>query len=539
MTFSGTVNSDFLKLVNFPEDRKSSLIDFAGSDFDSLKANLISYIRAVYPLDYNNFVSSDLGMMLVDLVSYVGAVTSMKADYLANESFLRTARNRNNVKKLLQLIGVRLKGPISSAANALITFPSSPYLATHDQISIPFENRVVQTTSPEDGGSLSFTLYKVTNGVVDVLNSTASILLKETEGIDYDATNPGTVTAHDNLVLMEGALARKTGTFSQGNGIKTVTLDTGPIVEGSIQVFITGGATTSGVYLPVDNIYFASGATAKIFQIVSDDDFRATLVFGDGLISMSPNAGDNYTITYRVGGGSRGNINAEIINSPITVTNVSQGGATTKGTLENTTRATGGADAETVDHAKKYAPLSFRRQDRVVTLHDFKSYVNSFISSYGSIGKSTAATRRAYSSANIIDIYVLEKASNTQLRKATPAFKNELLNAIESKKMLTDEVIIVDGLIRTIDIVVTCRIDREIKANEESIKLKIRDQIQSFFNVDNTDFGKEFNPQELSRAIFSIPEVRYATVDNFPEVIKVDFNEIIQLNNITINIERV
>ena len=539
MSFSGTVNSDFLKLVKFPEDRKSALIDFAGDDFDSIRLNLIRYIQAVFPLDYTNFVESDLGMMLVDLVAYVGAMTSMKADLLANENFIRTAKNRNNVKKLLELIGIRMKGPISAAANALLTFQTSPYVGDSDELVIPFSNRVISITSPEDGASLSFTLYKVVNGVVDLLNSNASIILRENEGVGGEVGVPGTVTAHDNLVLLEGALARKTGTFGASNGIKLVNLDSSPVVEGSIQVYIEGSPSTSGVYTQVDNIYFASGASSKVFQVISDDDFRATVAFGDGLIGTSPAPGDEYTIVYRVGGGARGNINAEIINAPITATNINQGNATVNGTIENSTKATGGSDAETVEHAKRYGPLTFRRQDRVVTLHDFISFANSFISSYGSIGKAVASTRRAYSSANIIDLYVLEKASDTQLRKATPTFKKEMLDAIEPKKMLTDEIIIVDGLIRTIDLIVTARIDREIKANEETIKLKIRDAILSYFNVDNRLFGQEMNPQEIAREIFNIPEVRYATIDNFPETVKVDFNEIIQLNNLTINLVRV
>lgn len=538
MTFDGSVTSDFMKLVRYPEEKKETLIDFAGTDFNTYRLNLIDYIRAVYPLDYNNFVESDLGMMLVDLVAYVGATTSMKADFLANENFLRTAKNRNNIKKLLELIGIRMKGPIASAANASITFENSPYVAVNDILEIPFSARTAQITSPDDGAPLVYTLYKYTNGVVDLLNPNSSIVLTEVEGVGGDETNPGTVVKHDNLVLLEGSLVRKTGTFGPETGIKTITLDSSPVIEGSVEVYVAGNTITSGVYTQVDNIYFASGSSAKIFQLVSDDDFRGTVVFGDGLTGQSPAPGDSYIVNYRVGGGERGNIASEVINFPITVNNTSQG-TTANGVLENSSQATGGSDSETVEHAKKYGPLNFRRQDRVVTLYDFESFANSFISSYGSVGKAMAAVRRAYSSANIIDLYVLEKASDTQLRKATPTFKKQLLDAIEPKKMLTDEIIVVDGLIRTIDLVITARVDREIKENEELIKLDIRDTILNYFNVDNRYFGQEFNPQEVARVAFQIPEVRFATVDNFPTTVKADFNEIIQLNNLTINIVRV
>lgn len=538
MTFSGTTDSDFLKLVTYPSDRKEGLIDFAATDFTSLRNNLIRYIKAVYPLDYNNFVESDLGMMLIDLVAYVGATTSMKADFLANENFLRTAKNRNNIKKLLELIGVRMKGPISAAANALLSFESSPYVGASDQLEISFENRVVQITSPEDSRPLNFTLYKVVNGIVDTLNSDASILLTEDEAVGFDTGDVGVATAHSNLVLLEGALVRKTGNFDLKSNIKSISIDSGPVVEGSIQVFIEGNTATSGAYTQVENIYFASGADSKVFQFVSDDDFRGTIVFGDGLLGRSPAAGDSFVVTYRIGGGTRGNIAKEVINTPVTVSNITQS-TTTQGTIENASVGTGGSDAETVEHAKKYAPLTFRRQDRIVTLVDFTAFANSFISSYGSIGKATAAVRRAYSSANIIDLYILEKASNTQLRKATPTFKKQIIDAINLKKMLTDEVVIVDGLIRTIDLIVTIRVDKEVRENEEIIKLQARDKILNYFNVDNREFGQEFNPQDLAREVFTVPAIRFATIDNYRETIRIDFNEIIQLNNLTINIVRV
>ena len=108
MVFKGTVSSDFLKLVRVEDAQKNSLINFAASDFVTLRQSLIDYIKAVYPLEYNYFSESDLGMMLVELVAYMGHVMSYKADYLANENFIRTARSRESVKKLLELIGIRM-----------------------------------------------------------------------------------------------------------------------------------------------------------------------------------------------------------------------------------------------------------------------------------------------------------------------------------------------------------------------------------------------------------------------------------------------
>jgi hypothetical protein len=210
---------------------------------------------------------------------------------------------------------------------------------------------------------------------------------------------------------------------------------------------------------------------------------------------------------------------------------------TGKVTITNTSQATGGSNAETLEEAKRYAPLNFRRQDRLVTLEDYSVFANTYISKFGSVGKASAATRKAYCSGNIIDIYILEKASELQLQKATPTFKTNLLEAINKKKMVTDEIVIVDGLIRTLDLIVTIKIDKEQKENESQIVSKVRDEILKYMKASNREFGESLRLAELNRKIFETEEVIFSTIDNLDADVKVDFNEIIQLNNLTINIE--
>ena len=169
-------------------------------------------------------------------------------------------------------------------------------------------------------------------------------------------------------------------------------------------------------------------------------------------------------------------------------------------------------------------------------MEDYIAIGNSFRTEQGTIGKTTASVRDAYSSGNIIDLYTLEKADALRLQRASTTFKEQLLSEIEPKKMLTDEVVIVDGLIRTLDLVVTVRIDRELSPIQSRIEQEVTDAILTHFDVDNLDFAKPFVASELNRQIFNLPHVRYSSVDNLPEVTLVDFNEIIQLNNFTINI---
>lgn len=571
------IESDFMKLAQLPDFKKPTLINFAATDFVTLRDSLIKYIKAVYPNDYQYFVESDLGMMFIELISYMGAVMSMKADMLANENFFATARQRASVKKLLELIGVRMRGPISAAANALvdannislpqdiinallILFPPPIFTVTGNfiddfgNILVPLQvtdslsliidpaNRVISINSPEDGGQVSYTLYRVNNGIVETGSPTGYLSL-ECPSTDVSALSG----KFSNLVLQEGSLVIDSGDFAATEGVKTIKLSQNPVVDGSIEVFIaSNNSTANGAYTEVPNIYFASGISDRIFEVVYDEDYGATVVFGDGTVGVSPDDAATYKVFYRVGGGTRGNLLRDSINTEITA-NLSSLAVvfgspinivgTGKVTLTNISMATGGANAETVEEAKRYAPLNFRRQDRLVTLEDYTVFANTYISNYGKIGKARAVTRKAYCSGNIIDIYVLEKASALQLQKATSTLKNNLLAAMNAKKMVTDEIVVVDGLIRTLDLVITVKIDKRDKENQAQIISSVRASVLRYMDAANREFGEQLRLADLNRTIFEVDNVRFSTIDNLTADVQVDFNEIIQLNNLTINIE--
>lgn len=520
-----TIESDFIKLLQNREEEKKEYIDFTANTFTSLVEALTSYIKAFYPLDYNNFTESDLGVVLIELVAYMGSVMSMKADMLAHENFLSLAKDRNSVRKLLELIGVAMKGPISAVTNAEIEFSA----ATGEDVTVPVASRVVTITSDEDNAPLNYTLYKTSNGLIEIDNAEGDIILEASE------SDSGTSTVWSNLALIEGALIHQTGQFSSPNLVQSVTLTETPVAEKSVQVYITHPSDASGAWQQEENLYFASGNSDKIFQVSYNDDFTATVLFGDGNSGKSIPVGATYDIFYRAGGGSRGKIASNSIVANITASGTTQH----QGTITNTNVATGGADAESIESAKKYAPLTFKTQNRLVTLEDYKTFCNTYSSPTGSTCKAAVATRKAFGSANIVDIYILEKASDIQLQKASIAFKSALLDSIEDKKMITNEIVLVDGLIRTVDLSVTINIDKELSQKEEAIKASVAQSIQNFFSPVNREFGQNLSISDLNKTIFNVTDVRFSSIDNFKEDVIIEFNEIIQLNNLIINVVKI
>ena len=532
MSFIGTTDTDFVKLLQYRDDKKSDIIDYSISDFYSIRTKLIEYIKAVYPQDYTNFNDSDLGMMFIELVSYMGAVMSHKADMLANESFLSTVKNKGNLLKLLELIGGTMRGPSSAVGAAKVTFTPAVSPTTDITYTILAQDRVISVPSEVDGSIVSYTLYPTSGGVI-------SADIDGDADIGFIIPSGTNAAINENLVLIEGALVYETGLFEDTELFKSISLSKSSVIDSSISIFVNSSTPAeNGVYKEVKNLFLASGASDKVFITKGPPGNRASIIFGDNVFGISPSKDSTFSVVYRVGGGSIGNRQKETINAPISMSRAYNAitGEVVQGTLENNGVITGGTEEESMIHAKTYAAANFARQNRVVTLEDYISFINTIDTTPGIIGKATVVTRKAFSSANIIDVYVVEKASNFQLQRATTVTKQKILTELNKVKMITDQVSINDGLIRTLDLNITVSIESEHAFNKNNIKLNVANRIMSYFNVDRFGFGEPFIKGKLNKFIYQTPGVRFSSVDNVPDEIQVDFNEIIQLNNFTINI---
>jgi hypothetical protein len=489
--FDGTIESDFLKLGSVPDDRKPDLIDYNLKGFDDYRTALQNYLKAVFPTDYNNFAASDLGQMLLEMFAYMASVNTLRADMTANEMYIDTVKDPDNLKRLLQLIGVTMRGPTSSKA-------------TGNRSNVP----------------LLYTMTRQLNdGSLDLFNR--DLTIPQADFTDNEVSD---------IFLLEGSFETQTGAFDTDSTRQTIELRNGPVVEGSIGVSSTEGI----IYNEISNLFVASGGTDPVFEKVYTDGFNAVLRFGDGVRGRLPTPGETFVVNYRRGAGENGNIARGIINKSVTL---SHGGVPVNGTLVNITKGTGGSPAETVEHAKRYGPYFFRTQYRAVTGEDYNALANSFVGTTGKTAKAMASLRKNGAAANVIDMFVLSKASETQLERASVAFKKELLDYMQQYKMLTDDIVISDGVVRTLDIVASVFIDRSNERFEDNIKQKAANKLQEYFSVDRVNFGQRLDLADLQNFMLTVPEIRFFTVDNLERDIPVNFNEIVQLNNFEFSVE--
>jgi predicted phage baseplate assembly protein len=98
------------------------------------------------------------------------------------------------------------------------------------------------------------------------------------------------------------------------------------------------------------------------------DDGRAQLRFGDDVRGKRPVPGQTFLATYRLGGGTAGNVGRDVLTELIPP---ASGTPVTGIAVRNPLPAAGGAEPERVEQVRQFAPQAFRVQERAVTDDDY------------------------------------------------------------------------------------------------------------------------------------------------------------------------
>lgn len=124
-----------------------------------------------------------------------------------------------------------------------------------------------------------------------------------------------------------------------------------------------------------------SGPFDAQFVAEVDDTGSAVLRFGDGTLGRAPRTGEPYQASYRIGGGTAGNVGPDTLTVVVGVTGVAA--------ADNPLAAVGGVEPEPTGLVQLYAPVAFRTQERAVTEADYVAVCER----YPGV-QSAAATRR-------------------------------------------------------------------------------------------------------------------------------------------------
>lgn len=313
-------------------------VDYTTKDFDSIRARLFQLIRSVFPAWTDESVAN-FGNILVELFAFVGDVLTFYMDNHGRESRITTARLRRSLLALCKLTGYQPAGATAATVDVVLTF------------------------TPPPAGTLTIPI----GDTAKTAEITAPILYQFTEPL---VVAPGSATANATL---ENSTTPPSASFgSTGLADQVVTLPEGPYLDGSARVSDAGAGPAEeedGGWARVDN-FFASTAEDRHYVLTVDQADRASIKFGSGANGRVPSG--TIVVTYKVGGGDGGRVEAGALSEMSRRTYLDSLGNQVQVSVTNPAASSGGTPRETNAQIKQNAPEAVRVLRRAVAREDYE-----------------------------------------------------------------------------------------------------------------------------------------------------------------------
>jgi hypothetical protein len=245
------------------------------------------------------------------------------------------------------------------------------------------------------------------------------------------------------------------------------------------------------------------GATDRKYITKTDDADKTTLVFGNGVYgSRLPTGTENVKALYRTGIGKPGNVHAEQISllatKPFGVKAVI-----------NPRAATGGADRDTRDQARRNVPIAVLALDRLVSVQDYAD----FCRSYAGIGKASSV-RLSDGRRQVVEVTIAGN-DDVPIDKISDLYRNLLQSLLDFGDPY--EPIQLD-MRELAFIVLSAKVRILPDYLWEAVEPKIRQKLLFEFGFNRRELGKDVLLSEVITAIQSVEGVDYVDVDVFDSI---------------------
>ena len=464
-------------------------IDYTNKDFQSLRRAMLELARYRLP-EWTDQSPSDLGVLLVDLFAYMGDVILYYQDRIANESFLQTAVERRSVLNSLRLIGYELAPPLPAAAELTIVFRPPPSGAS-TVVTIPPGAQFAST--PTGGGGAQ--TFEYLGASLDINLSSDQVQARADGKLVYSGLPVLQSSQQPTAVI-----GSSTGEPNQMFAIPgtPVILDTLVVEVNEGAGWVTWDRRGSLLYdLDSDGRVSLSSADARDYYVQFDENDVCWVIFGDGTYGQRPPVGtNNIRATYRIGGGSVGNVPA----NSITVANTT---IPLFDSVTNPLPAAGGVDHEDIDHAARFGPLAFRSGQRAVTLND-----------YVVLAQQAGGVAKARCSApnwNIIELYIAP-AGDT-LRPVPEELRRRLISYFEDKRMAGTFVEILNATGVPIDISIELVYDKRYRP--DAVRQAAEAAVKELLAFKNVDFAQPLYLSDVYGKVEAVAGVTAMTVTRF------------------------
>jgi hypothetical protein len=433
-------------------------------DFDSIRGNLVSYLKQQDQFRDYNFEGSGISVLL-DLLAYNSYQQNFFLNMAYNESFLSTAQKRDSVIQAARSLGYtprsRTSSRITGTAELNITS------GTPSTIEIPRNTRF---NASIDGRTYTFTNIE-----------SATVIRNQSTG-KY---------IYPDLELVEGTQLTQRYTVNTNNGDQRFLIPNPNVDITTITVSVLNSSTdsTTKTFNRQTNITQV-GPDDLVFGVEEVEDGLYELFFGDGIIGAKLDNGNIVRINYNISSGPDAN-GIQKVNFSGAIDNV------LSVTFTPNAPATGGAEKEDLRSIKYNAPRAYDTQNRAVTRDDYAALVRNqpnvrSVKAWGGEDNDPPVYGK---------VFLSIRGTDTESLSATEK-ETIIQNVLKPKNVVTIQPEIVDP--DFIYIMPTVIVKHELKntiLGSEGVKKKVIAAIESYSNENLGVFDKYFRYSRLSKII--------------------------------------
>jgi len=320
---------------------------FANLDFDQIKTSIKDYLRANSTFTDFDFEGSNFSV-LIDTLAYNTYITAFNSNMVVNESFLNSATIRQNVVSLAGNIGYIPRSREASKA----------------QISFKVSTSQNTPTLTLQAGLVCIGTVNDTSYTFSIPNNISANLVNGTAEFNQITTYQGTFL--NKQFTVDGSLDQR---FILNNSF----IDTSTIY---VYVRESNESGTGVQYFSVDNILNVN-STSKIYLLQEVQDEKYELLFGDGLIGNKLKNNSIITVTYIVTDGVSGNgaKSFSFAGSLKDSSNVIVSNFSSPISITTNQQSQNGAEIESIDSIRYFAPRIYSSQYRAVTSRDYEAII--------------------------------------------------------------------------------------------------------------------------------------------------------------------
>ena len=535
-------------------------INYTSRDFNSIKADLVSYARRYYPNTFQDFNEAGFGALMLDTVSYVGDILSYYVDYSANESFLDTAIEYDNVLKLGRQMGFRFTGTPGSSgiATFYIIVPSNTSGLGPDVRYIPIlkrgttvssdsgalfilnedvffsdpKNEVVVATANENTGIPTNYAIKATGQVISGEIREENIEIGAFEKFRRIELADENITEVLSCFDAEGHEYFRVDYLSQDVIFKAVTnrdassSDKAPsllkpvvvprrfaVERERLKTFLQFGFGSERDITA--NPLIDPATTVLNFHArdyISESSFDPTNLLGTDKLGISPDA-TTLRVVYRVNTNQSVNVSANglssLVQAQFQFEDINSLNSARVGTIQNSLEVIneepilGDVSLPTTDELKIRIYDTFSAQNRAVTSQDYRALTYQMPPEFGAVLR-TSIVRDPDSVKRNLNLYVISEDANNHLETTNATVKENLKTWLNRHRMINDTIDILDTKI--VNIQITFTIVADLESNKYDVLNKANLAVASFY-AQKSEIGEPFFITDIYSLLNNIPGV--------------------------------